>query len=114
MILIKAGKAIDSVLSLHTDMQHNVRPKHKMLHMSHAGAALKEPEVSGLGLMKGERQSSGQGQVKQWLRCTNLSDKLLLISAQDLTLLSSLRDCSFVSAASKTVTARKQSTCSVC
>lgn len=91
MTLIKTAKTIDSVLSLHTDMQHNARPKHKMLHMSHAGAAPKESEVSGLGLMKGERQSSGQGQVKQWLRCTNLSDKLLLLSAQDLTLLSSLR-----------------------
>lgn len=106
MILIKVGKAIDT--------QQNARPKHKMLRMSHAGAAPKESEVSGLGLMKGERQSTGQGQVKQWLRCTNLSDKLLLLSAQDLTLLSSLRDCSFVSVAAKTVTARKQSTCSDC
>lgn len=55
--------------------------------------------------MKGVERS----QVKQWLRCTNLSDKLLLLSAQGLTLLSGLSGLSFVPMATKAETLQSQS-----
>lgn len=59
--------------------------------------------------MKGVERS----QVKQWPRCTNLSDKLLLLSAQGLTLLSGLSAFSFVPMAAKAETLQWRSVFSV-